>query len=43
VASSFTFTFIDFKLVRTNNTLLKMLTITSTSLAILDKEKNYLL
>jgi hypothetical protein len=42
MAGSFTFTFIDFKLVRTNNTLLKMSTIASTSLVILDKEEDYL-
>jgi hypothetical protein len=42
VAGSSTFTFIDFKLVRIN-TLLKMSTIASTSLVILDKEEDYLL
>jgi hypothetical protein len=41
VAGSSTFTFIDFKLVHTN-TLLKMSTIASTSLVILDKEEDYL-
>jgi hypothetical protein len=43
MAGSFAFTFIDFKLVCTNNTLLKMSTIASTSLVILDKEEDYLL
>jgi hypothetical protein len=42
MARSFTFTFINFKLIRIN-TLLKMSTITSTSLVILDKEEDYLL
>jgi hypothetical protein len=43
MAGSSAFTFIDFKLVYTNNTLLKMSTIASTSLVILDKEEDYLL
>jgi hypothetical protein len=43
MARSFTFTFIDFKLVYINNTLLKMSTIINTFLIILNKEEDYLL